>query len=132
ADDVALADLAAPGNPVHDLLVDRDAQGGGKAAVALERRRGALAADVVLGHLVQLPRGHARAAALLHQLERLLEDAPGLLDDLDLPFRLQLDSGHFQASHATPTPSSSRRTTSAWTSATGRDASTRSSCPRAS
>ena len=65
----------ARGDAVHDLLVDRRAEGLGKAVEPLEGRRGALvAADELLGLGVELLGRDARPHHVAHQRQRAGDD----------------------------------------------------------
>src|SRR5438094_463417 len=101
ADDIALLDAAVGrGNPVHDLLVDRDADGGREAAVALEGRLGAARRDEALHVLVDLERRQARLHEAAQVLDDVGEDMAGRAHQTDLTGRLQLD--HARAPAAAP------------------------------
>src|SRR6267142_4780748 len=92
ADDIAVLDAAVGrGNPVHDLLVDRDADGGREAAVALEGRPGAARRDEALHVLVDLERRQTRLHEAAQVLDDVGEDMAGRAHQTDLAGRLQLD-----------------------------------------
>ena len=83
AQDVAVGDHIRPGDAVHDHVVGRGADGAGKAAIAQEGRQAAAAADVLLGHAVELDRrdaGHDRAGELV---EAAGQDGAGRGDAAD-------------------------------------------------
>ena len=76
-DHVAVGEHADAGDAVHDLVVDRGADGAGerRVAVALERRDAAVRADVVLGERVELAGGDTRPHRGAQQLEGLARPA---------------------------------------------------------
>ena len=101
--DLALPDRALAGDPVDDLIVDRDAQAGRKrvaaVAVALERRNGASRADVALGEPVEMARRDTGPELGLGEREDLGNDPAGDAHLLDLATRL---AGHHQRLTAGP------------------------------
>ena len=59
-DDVPLMDDPFTGNPVDDLIIDRDAGAGREAAVTKKRRGRAAAGDIVVDNPVELCGSHPR------------------------------------------------------------------------
>ena len=120
-------ELVGAGDPVDDHRVGRRADRAREAAVALERRLGALRADELLGRLVEVLRGHALADLALEQLQRADQDRPGRGHLVDLLGRLLDDHS-----------SSSRRSVAivarmwSWTSVGERRPSKRLRTPRSS
>src|SRR5437016_6007563 len=91
-DDVPLLDPPAwRGNPVHHLVVDRHADGGRKAAVALERRRRATGADEVLDLLVDLLGRQTGFDPRREPLRHLGQDVAGRAHQGELARGLQQD-----------------------------------------
>ena len=88
---VALLEPVRAGDAVHDHVVRRGADRGRVALVALEGRRAALGADVLLGGRVELGGRDARPHRLLQQRERVGDDLAGARHRLDLGLRLADD-----------------------------------------
>ena len=93
ADDVAVVQHPFVGrNPMHDFLIDRRAQRGGKVVQALERGlRARMAANELLGETVQVFGGDVGADVASDQRQRLREDPAGRRHRLDFPRRLDGD-----------------------------------------
>src|SRR5437879_2997916 len=79
------------GTPVHHLVVDRRADGGRKAAVALERRRRATGADEVLDLLVDLLGRQTGFDPRREPLRHLGQDVAGRAHQGELARGLQQD-----------------------------------------
>src|SRR6185295_2351376 len=79
------------GDPVNDLFVDRDADGRGKAAIALEGRQGAVLADEALHFLVDLERRHPWLDDVADQLDDVRQDVPAAAHETDLTVGLEHD-----------------------------------------
>ena len=99
---VALAQHARSGNPVHDLVVDRRANRSRKSVIALERRHAARLANPLLRHAVEL----ARRNAGTHGFHQLGQDRRR--DLAAAPHQLDLARG-FQRDHALVTLRAARR-----------------------
>ena len=91
--DLAVADHPLAGDAVDDLVVERDAEAGRIAVVALERRHGAVAADVPLGDPVEMAGGDAGLQLRLDEREHLGDDPAGTAHLVDLLARLAGDHG---------------------------------------
>ncbi len=91
---------------MHDHLVGRRAERAREAAVALERRRRTLRADVALGRRVEVVRRDARADLALHQPQRADEDRAGRGHRVDL--RGSLLDDHAGAWASSPRAAASR------------------------
>src|SRR4051812_1651112 len=122
-EDVALRERVRSGDAVNHHVVRRGADRGRVATVALEGRKAALRADVVLGDPVELLRGHAGPGALAQECEDLGDDRPCARHPLDLLLGLADD-------HRTAACSSALWI-SAKTSSTGGSAGTPTRIPRA-
>ena len=70
-DDVGVLDAARAADAVHDLVVDRDADVAGKAAIIEERAAPAPFVDQARGELVDLAGGNARHDGQGNFLENL-------------------------------------------------------------
>jgi hypothetical protein len=79
---------------VHDLLVDRNAHRGRKAAIALEGRARAPAGDEALDFGVDVERGHARLDELAEPIHEVGQDVAGPAHQVDLSGRFALDPAH--------------------------------------
>src|SRR3954447_1608366 len=73
-DDVAALEAVRPGDAMHDHRVRRGADRAGEAAIALERGRGSLRVDELLGRPVEVERRDALADLALEELQRADED----------------------------------------------------------
>src|SRR5262249_3020685 len=92
AHDVAVLEAAMGGrNAVDDLLVDRDADRGREAAIALESRLGASGIDEALHVLIDLERGHSRLDRLAQASHDVGEDVAAPAHQPDLAGGLELD-----------------------------------------
>ena len=97
---VALLEDARTGDPVHDLLVDRGAQGVPVARDELEVRDAAVVADERLGEGVELERRHPRAHGAGHQLEGAPHEQAGRAHRRELLRCLALAPVTREESHA--------------------------------
>ena len=120
ADDVALLEDASRGDAVDDLLVDRDADRGGIAPVALEGRHGAELAGPLLGVEVEVARPDAGPDERLELAEHRGHDAAALAHGLELGRGLEGDHRHFPAPPGRPSAASRTRRTSRTTSPAAR------------
>ena len=93
AEQVPVMEVALVGrDAVHDFLIDRRAQRGGKIIQPLERRAGTrMAADEVFGDAVELGRRDAGGDFALHDGQGRRHDAAGGRHRLDLARRLDRD-----------------------------------------
>ncbi len=126
--DVALFEHPVAGDAVHDLVVDRRAQGVPVARDALERRRRTAAEDVLLRQLVELDGGHPGPHGLRQELEGLPDHQTRPAHARDLVGGLGLDPG--PAEHQEPWTPLSALSIRAVTSSTSPMPSTCTSSPR--
>ncbi len=115
ADDVALLEDAARGDAVNDLLVDRDADRGRVAAVALEGRDGPELPGPLLRVEVEVPRPQSRPDERLELAEDGGHDAAALAHGLDLGRGLEDDHRGSRAPLARSRSGSRTRRTAAMT-----------------
>jgi hypothetical protein len=83
-DDIALLQAPRPGDAVHDLLVDGDAERGRVSPVAQERGARARLLDAVARDAVHLARGHAGLRGLGQHAQGVHHDRAGAVHLLQL------------------------------------------------
>src|SRR4030065_66938 len=110
ADDGALLEDAARGDAVDDLLVDRDADRGRIAPVALERRHGPELTGPLLGVEVEIPRPDAGPDERLELAEDRGHDAAALAHGLELGRGLEDDHRHSPVPVLSARPRTASRT----------------------
>src|SRR2546423_2601818 len=90
ADDISLGYPAASRDPVHRLVVDRDANRVREAVVAEEARSGTGGPHAAFGQAVELDRPHPRPDRLLQLLYHALQDLSRACHELDFVARFQI------------------------------------------
>ena len=94
AQDIAVAELVFPGNPMHDLLIDGCADAFGISAVIQERGICSLFPDIRFGNPVKLLRRHSDFRLLRKKLQGFLNDVARCLHLFDVGRVLDRDPPH--------------------------------------